>query len=110
MTHRPTEVRKQQTTKPPIAISQRESASAAETYLITPDAGPKAAKAQTHAARHSTTPAGIMIPPPACQFLSAIGHPRITRPSVWLPGFGLGKRVPEVRPNVARNSVNCRDM
>jgi hypothetical protein len=47
-------------------------------YLTMLDSALDAAAAQRDAARHSTIPAGIMILPPACQFLSAIGHPRIT--------------------------------
>src|ERR1700719_957267 len=109
-THNPTEIRKPQTTRPPISISQTNSGSAAPRWLRRLGCGPKAAKAQKAATRHTTTPAGIVIPPRACQFLPAIGHPQIYGASVWLHGFGLGKRVPKLPSFAAGNCGNCRDM
>src|ERR1700735_1853760 len=76
-THNPIAIRKEQTTRPPSTTSETTSGSAALQYLPRLDPTPDAATAQMDAIRHTTTPAGIMIPPPVCHFLSAIGHPRI---------------------------------
>src|ERR1700733_11679267 len=94
MIQSPAAIRKQQTTRVPSTTSETTFGSAAVRYLTTPDLGLDASTAQKVATRHSTIPAGIMILPPACQFLSAIGHPRITGRSFWLHGFGSSKRVP----------------
>ena len=60
--------------------------------------------------RHTTACAGIEFLLPACQFLPAITHPRISRRSVWLHGFGSGKRVPLQPQKCDLNYGNCPDM
>src|SRR3954464_9474752 len=65
----------------------------------------KARAGATAAARHTTACIAIGSALPACQFFSAISHPRFQRRIVWPGGFGSGKRLYEQRKNVASNTA-----
>ena len=106
-TQSPSAARKETTAMPPISNSQiMVGIERADIARRRKAAGLRCAHADPHGAamatRHTRASAGIEFLPPACQFLSAITHPRICGRSVWLDGFGSGKRLPLQPENVTQ--------